>query len=249
MFKRIITTACYAGVLAALLLTLLQSIWISPLILQAEVFEKASEQRAEQAPKPVVLGGHEHEHQHSAEAWSPEDGWQRNLSTFGGDLVVAIGYALMLAALYNLKSPAKAWHGVLWGLAGYATFSLAPALGLPPELPGTMAADLSLRQHWWEGTALATSVGLALLVFGKHWSWRVLAVLLMALPHIIGAPQPAEHHSLAPEEIQAQFRVASLLVNAVFWMALGGISGYFFVRNEQVPANTEFRRVTSSKLA
>ncbi|MGV8917700.1 MAG: CbtA family protein [Pseudomonas sp.] len=236
MFKRIVTTACFTGVLAALLLTLMQSLWISPLILQAEVFEKASEQLAEQAPQQPVAGA-EHEHHHDAEAWSPEDGWQRTLSTFGGDLVVAIGYALMLAALYNLRTPAKAWHGVLWGLAGYATFSLAPAVGLPPELPGTLAADLSWRQHWWEGTALATAVGLALIVYGRHWGWRVLAVLLIALPHILGAPQPAEHHSLAPEELQAQFRVASLLVNAVFWMALGGLSAYLFNRRDDASFN------------
>lgn len=228
MFKRIVTTACFAGVLAALLLTLMQTVSVSPLILQAEVYEKASEQLAEQAPHEHAAG----EHAHDAEAWSPEDGWQRKLSTFGGDLVVAIGYALMLAALYNLRAPAKAWHGILWGLAGYATFSLAPAVGLPPELPGTESADLLLRQHWWEATALATAVGLALIVFGKHWLLSALAVLLIALPHIIGAPQPAEHHSLAPEELQAQFRVASLLINGVFWVALGGLTGWFFSRRQ-----------------
>jgi cobalt transporter subunit CbtA len=224
MFKRIVTTACFAGVLAALLLTLMQSVWVSPLILQAEVYEKAHDLVVEQAAHAAG------EHEHSVEAWSPEDGWQRKLSTFGGDLVVAIGYALMLAALYNLRAPLKAWHGILWGLAGYATFSLAPAAGLPPELPGTESADLLLRQHWWEATALATSVGIALLVFGKRWSLGALAVLLIALPHIIGAPQPAEHHSLAPEELQAQFRLASLWVNGVFWVVLGGLTGWFFKR-------------------
>ena len=41
MFKRLLTTACYTGAIAALLLTLLQSLWVSPLILKAEVFEEA----------------------------------------------------------------------------------------------------------------------------------------------------------------------------------------------------------------
>jgi len=230
MFKRILTTASYTGALAALLLTLMQSLWITPLILQAEVYETA------QAPQ---VQSHEHaagahEHEHDAEVWTPEDGWQRTLSTFGGDLVVAIGFALLLSGLYNLKAPAKPWHGVLWGLAGYATFCLAPAAGLPPQLPGTMAAELSSRQDWWGATALATAVGLALMVFGKHWLWRVAAVLLIAAPHVVGAPQPAEHHALAPDELQAQFRVASLLVNAGFWMALGALSGWWFWRQESV---------------
>jgi cobalt transporter subunit CbtA len=244
MFKRILTTACYTGAIAALLLTLLQSLWITPLILQAEVYETADaahEQVQEQQAHEHTAGAHEHEH--DAEAWTPEDGWQRTLSTFGGDLVVAIGFALLLCALYNLRAPVKAWHGVLWGLAGYATFCLAPAAGLPPELPGTLAAELTSRQDWWGATALATAVGLALLVFGKHGGWRAAAVLLIAAPHVIGAPQPAEHHALAPDALQAQFRVASLLVNAVFWMALGGLSGWWFWRQE--PAGEDLSALAS----
>lgn len=233
MFKRIFTTACYTGAIAALLLTLMQSLWITPLILQAETYENAGA-AVEHVHNQAVAAGQQHEHQHSAEAWTPEDGWQRTLSTFGGDLVVSIGFALMLGAFYNLRTPVKAWHGVLWGLAGYATFCLVPAAGLPPELPGTMAADLSSRQDWWGATALATAVGLALVVFARHWAWKIGAVVLIALPHLIGAPQPVEHHALAPDDLQAQFRVASMLVNGVFWMALGGLSGWWYLRQVAV---------------
>lgn len=231
MFKRILTTACYTGAVAALLLTLLQSLWISPLILQAEVYENAAATQTHVHTQEHDAGAHEHEH--DAQAWEPEDGWERTLSTFGGDLVVAIGFALLLSALYNLRAPVRAWHGVLWGLAGYATFCLAPAAGLPPELPGTLAAELSSRQDWWGATALATATGLALLMFARHWLWRLAAVLLMAAPHIYGAPQPAHDHALAPADLQGQFRVASLLVNAVFWMALGGLSAWWYRRQPE----------------
>ena len=37
MIKRIAQTAGFTGLLAALLLTLLQSFWVAPLILQAEI--------------------------------------------------------------------------------------------------------------------------------------------------------------------------------------------------------------------
>lgn len=237
MFKRMLTTACYTGAMAALLLTLLQSAWISPLILQAEVYESAQTAH-EPAQGP---GSHEHAagahaHEHDTQAWTPENGWPRTLSTFGGNLVVAIGFALLLSAVFNLRAPVRAWHGILWGLAGYATFCLAPAAGLPPELPGTLAADLGLRQDWWGATALATAFGLALLVFARHWRWRVVALLLIAAPHLYGAPQPAEHHALAPDALQAQFRVASLMVNAVFWIVLGGMSAWLF-RKGQSAAN------------
>lgn len=41
MIKRIAQTAGFTGLLAALLLTLLQSFWVAPLILEAETYEKA----------------------------------------------------------------------------------------------------------------------------------------------------------------------------------------------------------------
>ncbi|WP_110972832.1 CbtA family protein [Pseudomonas huaxiensis] len=226
MFMRIARTAGFAGLLAALLLTLLQSFWVAPLILQAETYETAA---------PAVQE-HEHtdaagaEHHHDAEAWSPEDGWQRVLSTTGGNLVVAVGFALLLAAMYTLRRPGRVTTGALWGLGGFAVFCLAPNLGLPPELPGTAAADLALRQYWWIGTAAATAVGLALMVFAGNWLLKAVGLVLLVLPHVIGAPQPEVHESLAPEALESQFIVASLLTNAAFWVALGLISAWLYRR-------------------
>ncbi len=223
MFKRIAHTAGLAGLLAAVLLTLLQLLWVSPLILEAETYEQ---------DEPAVA--HQHgdgaAHVHEAEAWSPEDGWQRTLSTSGSNLVVAVGFALMLAGLYALKAPLRAREGLAWGAAGFIVFNLAPAAGLPPELPGTAAADLLLRQYWWAGTAAATAVGLALLVFARHWALRVGALLLIAVPHVIGAPQPEVHESLAPAHLERQFVFASLVTNALFWLALGAASAWLFSR-------------------
>ena len=101
MIKRIARTAGFTGLLAALLLTLLQSFWVAPLILQAETYEK-----------PAASEVHEHAdmampaHEHDAEAWEPEDGWQRVLSTTGGNLVGAVGFALYLNDLARLQPPA-----------------------------------------------------------------------------------------------------------------------------------------------
>ena len=226
MIKRIAQTAGFTGLLAALLLTLLQSLWVAPLILQAETYEK-----------PAASEMHEHAdmampaHEHDAEAWEPEDGWQRVLSTTGGNLVVAVGFALMLAGLYTLRAPTRTAQGLLWGLAGYATFVLAPTLGLPPELPGTAAAELTLRQTWWIGTAASTAVGIALIVFGRSWLLKVLGVAILAVPHLIGAPQPQVHSMLAPEALETQFKIASQLTNVAFWLALGLISAWLFRRN------------------
>lgn len=226
MIKRIAQTAGFTGLLAALLLTLLQSFWVAPLILQAEAFENA----------PATTEVHEYAagaaaHSHDAEAWEPEDGWQRVLSTTGGNLVVAVGFALMLAGLYTLRAPTRTAQGLLWGLAGYATFVLAPTLGLPPELPGTAAADLAQRQIWWIGTAASTAAGIALIVFGRNWLLKILGVAILAVPHVMGAPQPEVHSMLAPEALEAQFKIASQLTNVAFWLALGLISAWLFRRN------------------
>lgn len=228
MFKRIAQTAGFTGLFAALLLTLLQSFWITPLILQAETYENApAEQVREHSHGEAAPAGHVHDD----EAWSPEDGWQRIVSTTGGNLVVAVGFALMLAALYTLRAPGKTSQGLLWGLAGFAVFTLAPTLGLPPELPGTAAADLNQRQIWWIGTAASTAVALALIVFAQNWLLKALGVAILVVPHLIGAPQPETYESLAPEALESQFVMASLLTNAVFWIAMGLISTWLFRHN------------------
>lgn len=227
MIKRIAQTAGFSALLAALLLTLLQSLWVTPLILEAESYESA---------EPVAEHSHAanaaHDH-HDADAWAPQNGVQRTLFTGLSNLVVAAGFALMLAGLYSLRAPGRTWQGLLWGLAGFATFNLAPAIGLPPELPGTAAADLLLRQYWWIGTAASTAAGLALLAFGGQWWLRILGLLLLPLPHLLGAPQPEVHESLAPAALSEHFIYASLLVNALFWIALGLISAWLFNRGQR----------------
>src|SRR5262249_34147620 len=116
-------------------------------------------------------------HHHDADEWKPQDGWQRTLFTFGANLLMGVGYAFVLVALYLLwREPKGTVGGALYGLAGFAVFFAAPAIGLPPELPGTAAADLTARQIWWVITAMATAVGLILLVSQSRWWLRVLGL-------------------------------------------------------------------------
>ena len=239
MLKRIAQTAGFAGLLAAIVLTVLQSLWVTPLILQAEGYETHAPQRAQEHAHEHAAdsAAHDHaptttaEHHHDTQAWSPADGWQRSLATGLSNLLVAVGFALMLAGLFTLRAPQHSWQGLFWGLAGFATFSLAPAAGLPPELPGTAAAELGLRQWWWIAIVSATAVGLGLLAFGTHWSLRIGGVLLLAIPHLFGAPQPEVHASLAPAAMGEAFIRAALLSNALFWMALGLAAAWLFRRS------------------
>ncbi|MNT17005.1 putative cobalt transporter subunit CbtA [compost metagenome] len=68
------------------------------------------------------------------------------------------------------------------------------------------------------------------MVFAQNWLLKALGVVLLVVPHVIGAPQPQVHEMLAPEALEAEFKVASLLTNAAFWLALGLISAWLFRR-------------------
>jgi cobalt transporter subunit CbtA len=116
---------------------------------------------------------------------------------------------------------------VFWGLAAFAVFTLAPGLGLPPELPAMPAAELGARQAWWVATALCTAGGLALLVYGRSVLAVIAGVALLVAPHIAGAPQPLSHDSPIPETLHHSFVVAVVMTTLVFFMLLGGLTGYF----------------------
>ena len=99
--------------------------------------------------------------------------------------------------------------------------NLAPALGLPPELPGTAAAALGVRQLWWLGTVAATALGLAVLCW-LPGLWRKLpGVVLLAVPQLAGAPLAPLAAALAPEALSRQFQWTALGASAVFWLVLG----------------------------
>lgn len=226
-FRRIAFAAGFAGLLAGLLLTAVQQIRVIPMLLQSEVYESAA--AAKQAEAAPAHAAHEHEHKHEQEAWQPENGWQRTLFTAAANIVLAVAFALLLAAAISLTVETVDWRdGLLWGLAGYAVFFVAPALGLPPELPGTESAALGHRQLWWTLTVTLTAAGLGMLVFVRHWTVKIAGVLLLGLPHLIGAPPPQVHSSTAPGELISAFIVATFVTNAAFWLALGGLTGFFY---------------------
>lgn len=215
MLTRILVSALLAGLLAGLFLTALQWAGTVPLIHEAELYEEA-------APAP----GYEGVHEGAAE---PEAGLMRIGLTALSNLLAAVGFALLLNAAFALKGSADFRRGLLWGLGGFAAFSLAPALGLPPELPGAAVADLAHRQLWWLLAVVLTAGGLALVAFGPRAVLKLAGLALIALPHLIGAPE-APGGGTAPEELARSFTLAVLATSAAFWLVLGGLSGLFFRR-------------------
>ena len=54
--------------------------------------------------------------------------------------------------------------------------------------------------------------------------------MLIAMPHLIGAPHPESHTALAPPDLLTTFIVATAIANAVFWAVLGAGSAIAFKR-------------------
>ena len=213
MFRRIVFSAIAAGLLAGILLTAVQQLQVVPVIVEAETYETADSG----ATIHVHADGSSHEH----DGWSPEDGLERTFWTGVANVGMGIGFALLLAAAFSLRGDVSWRQGLLWGLGGYAAFFALPAFGLPPELPGTESAALQGRQAWWLATVSLSVAGIVLLGLVRGWAWKAAGAVLIALPHLMGAPLPESHSSLAPPELLRTFIVATAIANAVFWLVLG----------------------------
>ncbi|GLS86516.1 hypothetical protein GCM10010873_14900 [Cypionkella aquatica] len=254
-----VTSALIAGFAAGLFAALLHFAFVQKYILLGEDYETgalvhfngvaapaedhAHDHTTAQAPAtadpatpppteaaPVAEDGHAHSH----DAAEGDDTFSRNALTslfFG---LAYVGYGLVLVAGYGLAEAfgkrVTLREGLLWGIAGFAAFQLAPAMGLEPELPGTMAADLTARQIWWIGTAICTTAGLGLLGYGRGVVAMIGAAVLLAIPHVIGAPELESYSGVAPPELAATFAARSLGVGLMVWSSLGAMAGWLWSR-------------------
>jgi cobalt transporter subunit CbtA len=213
VIRRILLVGLAAGGIAGLAAFALGTVWVAPLIAAAEALETGA----------AAAGG---------ASGLPAGGLERVGLTLAAHLSIGVGFGLLLAAALAVAGRTTDWRsGLAWGAAGFTVFALAPALGLPPEPPGMAAAALPARQWWWLGTVAATASGLALLL-GSSRPWlRVAAVLLLALPHLVGAPPPpTDPAGPIPADLAARYVAATLGVGALFWAVLGAAGGHLFGR-------------------
>jgi cobalt transporter subunit CbtA len=236
--RRTLLAGLVAGLVAGAFATALQSLRVTPLILAAGVYESA-------AP-----GAHEHDAGDTA--WEPADGLERTAFTLLANVVIGCGFGLLLAGGFAWREAVSGQSisgrtGLMWGLAGFATFSLAPSLGLPPAPPGSLEADLAARQTWWLITAIATGVGLGLAAYARSWALRAASLPIVALPHIWGAPLAAGGTASVPAELATQFALFSILTAAAFWALLGTVDGWLYNRlTPKLPAPGSTMRSRSS---
>lgn len=240
MFRRIFFTAILAGFLGGLAISVIHEFTTTPIILHAEEFESKNTPTAlkhshlKRQENPLLILAHSNAGPADDHAeWAPSAGLERTLFTTLANILTGTGFALILVACIALSGrPVTGRTGVLWGIAGFAAINLAPALGVPPEVPGAMTADLGARQAWWLLCVAATATGLWMLIFRTGTYWIMAGIVMIALPHVIGAPQPASIGGAVPPELAGHFAAASLATAAIFWCMLGWLSGTFWQRLE-----------------
>jgi cobalt transporter subunit CbtA len=225
MIIRVLLAAIIAGMLAGAAAGAFQVWRVTPLILAAEVYENQTGSEGTQA------AGTETSEVQQAEPWVPGEGLERTAYTLLTNLIMGVGFAFVLAAVVVFSGQTiTAQNGVLWGLAGFIVFTLAPATGLAPELPGMPAGDLVARQTWWLGTTLATAGGIALMVLQKNIALKALGVVLLVVPNVVGAPHPPTLESAVPAILAADFAANTLAMLALYWIVLGVSMGWWLNR-------------------
>ncbi|WP_136656448.1 CbtA family protein [Nitratireductor sp. XY-223] len=235
MLIRLLLAAIVAGLLSGVLMTGAQELKVTPLILHAEQYEGGEDthhgnvtplpglSRLAQFVSPVTAA---HAHGDAEAAGGILFGLNRFGGTLMANLVTGAGFGLILLAVSLLTGTGITLkNGVLWGAAGWLSFQFLPAIGLPPELPGFPAADLVERQTWWIATVVLSALGLYCLVLREAAWAKALGVLLLAAPHLYGAPQPTDIESNVPALLGAEFAVAALATTAFFWVVLGLLLG------------------------
>ncbi|VAW21408.1 Predicted cobalt transporter CbtA [hydrothermal vent metagenome] len=220
MFRRIFFAAVLAGIVAGLALAAIQQWRVVPLILQAETYEISDTHAIEHAQDAAPLAPHIHQVE-------KEDLFGRGALTVLATVLAGLGFALVTGAvslLAGIEITTK--NGLLWGLAGFLTFSLMPAIGLPPEPPGMVAADLFSRQMWWVQTVLATGGAILLIAKMRNAAAVAIGIALILIPHIIGAPVPPDVPSNVPAHLALLYVSNALFSTMAFWLILGFAYGW-----------------------
>lgn len=231
MIKKLLVSGLFAGFAAGLIAAALTQLFVTPVLLEAELYETG-----ELVHFGGGGGGTALEHDHDSHDHADGEGADRTLLSMGAAIATNIGYGLVIVALMAMAE--RGGHqitpraGILWGVSGFVAVQLMPAFGHPPELPGNAAADLAGRQMWWAFTVLASAIGLACIAFGRNWGIWLAGIAALAVPHIIGAPHPTSLTGSAPPEIAGLFASRSLGVGLMIWVTLGCLAGYFWSSND-----------------
>ncbi|NRA54519.1 MAG: CbtA family protein [Gammaproteobacteria bacterium] len=230
MFRRLIFSAVFVGILSGVIFSAAQHFTITPILLASEVFEQDEPGDAHQHHTDMAMAMAPAQ---AAQEWAPSDGVERSSYSAGANILAAIGFSsiflvVMSQLVLRKKLELNVKVGVLSGLLAYAVFFVIPSLGLPPEIPGSSADLLKNRQSWWLMAVVGGAFAALVIIFAPL-KYKALGLISVAVPFIIGAPHydgPMFNHPdpqavASLEALHQQFIVATGLSNLIFWLVLG----------------------------
>lgn len=250
LFARLIWCALLTALIVGSIQFGVQQWRAVPIIRAAEVFESRKTEASEPGHVHGESGAAEDEAPHRA-AWT----WVANV--LHGFSMALLMFAVMGWWIWRRGGAvATSRLALAVAAAGLLSLDLWPALGLPAEIPGMGAAGLEARRGWWllaavsAALACASLAGIATKELPSRWRW-LAALLLLALPFVVGAPQPSGD-PLAGFSVQAQVQVRELerefiwtthWISLSFWISLGCVGGWVFGRwvKSAIPPAREVR--------
>jgi cobalt transporter subunit CbtA len=224
MLGKIILSTLIAGLLAGLVMAGLQYVRLTPLIQAAEIYESPETEAIAEANKPCVetMPGMKMCNDDGRPSWKPDNGWQRTLLTTTASLLTGAGFAILMVGVSMLTNIAiTKQNGMIWGICGFIAVSLAPSIGLPPELPGMPAADLHSRQIWWIGTILATGLAIYMWIKARDYWWQICAIIIAVIPQFFAPISTSKTEGNLPASLASEFAANSLAANLIMWLAIG----------------------------
>ncbi|MDB4128276.1 CbtA family protein [Hyphomicrobiales bacterium] len=104
-----------------------------------------------------------------------------------------------------------------------------PSISISPQPPGTLQADIMLRQFLWLLTASFSVIGLGLFVYKKEIKWRIINFVILIIPHIVTIllikVSPVNN---LPSDLVFKFIFSTIASGAVLWLMLSIVMGYFY---------------------
>ena len=229
MFRNLLLVGLLAGVLTGTLLTIVQSFSVLPIIRQAEQYEGTA--------NPATRPDAPHEHQEAAIEWQPAEGIERLAFTWLANLSIGAGFGLMMTGIMTLRRPHTLTQALLFGIGGYYVIFVAPALLLPPELPGAESHDLQTRQATWLFTVVTSLAGLCILAWSSpHWK-RLLGFVVICSPFLLFSRHQVNYADPVPPVLIGRFAWMTGFTNLLFWIALGSLVYWLQKRWIQTPGH------------
>ena len=229
MTQKLLISSLVTGFIVGILITFFHLLLIQPMIDQAEFYESLSS-----VETINIHEDHHHNeevHHHNEEVGAHIFGYdlERTIFSFIANILIATGFSFFFASTLTLINYSLDYKRILLiGFFGFLSFCLLPSISISPQPPGTLQADIMLRQFLWLLTASFSVIGLGLFVYKKEIKWRIINFVMLIIPHIVIIlfikVSPVNN---LPSDLVFKFIFSTIILSSFISM-LSIVMGYFY---------------------